>query len=143
MSQLLLVRTLAPSSLTSLVFAIFSSIERGSSNPRGDTRRWLFFPDAGSKSFQRHPLERVARIPRVPPAGNRPASAAKDREAIHGPECQNPFSCRPGWRRGASLFAIPLKPAFVAIHQSFVARGSWWRTPRIDDRGTVAPLAST
>src|SRR5713226_9158657 len=117
MSQLLLVRTLALSSLTSFVFAIFSSIEKGSSSPRGGTRRWLFVPDAGSKSFQRHPLERIARTPRFLPARIRLASGAEGRGArirlasgaegrgaIHAPECQNPFSCQPGWRQGACLY---------------------------------------
>src|SRR6266852_492860 len=140
MSQLLLVRTLASSRPSSLVFAIFSSIERGSSSPRGDTRRWLFFPDAGSKSFQRHPLEKVARIPRVPPARNRPASAAAGRGTIHAPECQNPFSCRPGWTPGACLCAIHLKPVSAAIHESSGARAALRRTPRCDDRGTADAL---
>src|SRR5258708_13186417 len=119
MSQLLLVRTLASSRPTTLVFAIFSSIERGSSGPRGDTQRWLFFPDAASKSFQRHPLERVARIPRFPPATNRPASASAGRGAIHAPECHNLFSCRPVYTRRAYLCAIHLKPPSPSLHQSF------------------------
>src|SRR5712664_3199359 len=140
MSQLLLVRTLAPSSLTSLVFAIFSSIERGSSSPRGDTPRWLFFPDAGSKSFQRHPLEKVARILRVPPARNRAPSAAAGRGAIHAPECQNPFSCQPGWTPGACLCAIHLRPVSAAIRESSGARAALRRTPRCDDRGTADAL---
>src|SRR5216683_4341440 len=140
MSQLLLVRTLASSRPTTLVFAIFSSIERGSSGPRGDTQRWLFFPDAGSKSFQRHPLEKVARIPRVPPARNRPASAAAGRGAIHVPECQNPFSCRPGWTPGACLCATRSKQVSAAIHESSGARAALRRTPRCDDRGTADAL---
>src|SRR5260370_2503596 len=140
MSQLLLVRTLASSRPTTLVFAIFSSIERGSSGPRGDTQRWLFFPDAGSKSFQRHPLEKVARIPRAPPARNRPPSAAAGRGAIHAPECQNPFSCRPGWTPEACLCAIRLKPVSVAIRESSGARAALRRIPRCDDRGTADAL---
>src|SRR5258708_3729788 len=140
MSQLLLVRTLASSRPTTLVFAIFSSIERGSSGPRGDTQRWLFFPDAASKSFQRHPLEKVARILRVLPARNRPASAAAGRGAIHAPECQNRFSCRPGWTRGVCLCAIHLKQASAAIHESSGARAALRRIPRCDDRGTADAL---
>src|SRR5260370_15653288 len=140
MSQLLLVRTLASSRPSTLVFAIFSSIERGSSGPRGDTQRWLFFPDAASKSFRRHLLERVARIPRVPPARNPPASAAAGRGAIHAPECQNPFSCRPGWSLGACLYATRSKPVSAAIRESSGARAALPRTPRCDDRRTADAL---
>src|SRR6266850_775265 len=140
MSQLLLVRTLASSPPTKLVFAIFSSIEKGSSGPRGDTRRSLFSPDAGSKSFQRHLLERVARIPRCPPSRNRPASDAEGRGAIHAPECQNRSSCRPGWRLGACLYAIHSKRVSAAIHESSGARAASPRTRRCDDRGTAGAL---
>src|SRR5260370_33878064 len=96
MSQLLLVRTLAPSRPTTLVFAIFSSIERGSSSPRGDTPRLLFFPDAGAESVQRQPLERAARIPRFLPASVRAPPSAAGAGAIRLHECQTPSSCRPG-----------------------------------------------
>src|SRR6266446_1365497 len=117
MSQLLLVRTLAPSRSTTLVFAIFSSIEKESSSPRGDTPRLLFFPDAGSKSFQRQPLERVAHIPRFPPARNRPAR-----------------------RLEACLSAIHSRRVSAAIHESSGARAALRRTPRCDDRGTAGAL---
>src|ERR1700720_523549 len=140
MSLLLLVRTLAPSRPTTLVFAIFSSIERGSSSPRGDTRHWLFFPDAGSKSFPRHPLERLPRIPRSPRARNRSASNAGAREAIHAPECQTPSSCRPGWTLGACLCAIHSGRVSAAIHEFSSARGALPRIPRCDDRGTAGAL---
>src|SRR5437016_773811 len=140
MSQLLLARTLASPPPTTLVFAIFSSIEKGSSGPRGDTRRSLFSPDAGSKSFQRHLLERVPRMPRYPPSRNRPASNAEGGGAIHAPECQNPFSCRPKWRLGACLFAIHSKPASAATHESSGARAASPRTPRCDDRGRAGAL---
>src|SRR5260370_35832754 len=115
MSQLLLVRTLAPSSLTSPVFAIFSSIERGSSSPKGDTRHWLFVPDAGAKSSRWSTLERVGRIPRFLPAGNRRASNAAGRGAIHAREYQNPFSCLPAWTLGACLYAFHTTRAYAAI----------------------------
>src|SRR6267143_517532 len=139
-SQLLLVRTLASSRSTTLVFAIFSSIERGSSSPRGDTRHWLFFPDAWSKGFQRHLHERVARILRFPPARNRSASNAGARGAIHAPECQTPSSCRPGWRLGACLCAIHSRRASAAIHEFSSARAALPRIPRCDDRGTADAL---
>src|SRR5437762_5040098 len=94
MSRLLLVGTLATSSLTSLVFAIFSSIERGSSSPKGDSRRWLFVPDAGPGNSRRRPHGRAGHIPRLLRAKIRPASNAAARGAIRARECQNPFSCR-------------------------------------------------
>src|SRR5260370_22539370 len=140
MSQLLLVRTLAPSRPTTLVFAIFSSIERGSSSPRGDTPRLLFFPDAGSRSFQRQRLETGAHIPRFPPARNRRASAAEGHGAIHAQGCQTPSSCRPGSRLGVCLCAIHSRRVSAAIHESSDARAAWLRTPRCDDQGTADAL---
>src|SRR5260370_37624627 len=137
MSQLLLVRTLAPSSLTSLVFAIFSSIETGSSSPTGDTRRWLFFPNAASKSFQRHPLEKGAHIPRFLPARNQRASNAGGREAIHARECQIPVSCRLGSRLAASLSAFRSNPISPALRESSGAPAILPRSPRSDDRDTA------
>src|SRR6266481_8908925 len=140
MSQLLLVRTLASSSLTSLVFAIFSSIERGSSSPKGDSRRWLFVPDAGSKSFQRRPPERVGRIPRFLPAGNLPASSAVGRGATRARECQNPFSSLPGWRLAACLCAFHSGRVSAVYRVSSGALAAWRQTLRCDDRGTADAL---
>src|SRR6266436_4173782 len=140
MSQLLLVRTLASSSLTSLVFAIFSSIERGSSSPKGDSRRWLFVPDAGSKSFQRRPPERVGRIPRFLPAGNLPASSAVGRGATRARECQNPFSSLPGCRLAACLCAFHSGRVSAAYRVSSGALAAWRQTLRCDDRGTADAL---
>src|SRR5438132_2723241 len=135
MSQLLLVRTPASSSLTSLVFAIFSSIEKGSSSPKGDSRRWLFVPDAGSGSFQRRPLERVGRIPPFLLARNQSASNAAARGAIHARECQSPFSCPLGWRLATCLYAFHSKLISAVNRVSSGSLAIWPQTPRCDDRG--------
>src|SRR5260370_31730517 len=129
-SQLLLVRTLAPSSLTSLVFAIFSSIERGSSSPKGDTRRLLSAPGVGSKSSPRRPPERGGRIQPFLRARIRSASNAAARGAIRARECQNPFSCRPEWRPEAYPCAFHSKLISAASRVSSSVPPAWPRTPR-------------
>src|SRR2546430_9700155 len=134
MSQLLLVRTLASSSLTSLVFAIFSSIERGSSSPKGDIRRWLFVPDAGPGSFLQRLPGKAGRIPPFLLARIRPASSAAAREAIRERECQSPFSSRPGWRLAACLCAFHSKRVSDVSRVSSGAQATWLQTPRCDDR---------
>src|SRR5947207_8107515 len=128
MSQLLLLRGLGSSSFTSLVFAIFSSIERGSSSPKGDIRHWLFFPGAGPRSFRRRPPGKAGRSPPSLLARNRPASSAAAREAIRERECQTRFSSRPEWRLAACLYAFHSKQAFVVSHVSSGARAAWPRT---------------